>query len=514
MSETMFRKHSASSPFTLFHDLIAWKRTKEHLQFQSTILQNVSESIIITDLQGNIIYWNEGATALFGYSSQEMLGKTPFILYPESDPHQLQIDLEHIRAGKDYMDEWKGQRKDGTAIWVDIKTSLLRTSEGAAIGFIGVAKDITERKQIEAQLRQSRDQLHIIFQHVADGITVQDRSGALVYINDAGAKLSGFACSQAMLAIDVETLRASYVERFEMKDEFGQSISFTDLPAMKALQGQSYAEALVNYVDRHTGRSLWSVVKASPIFDEHGHVQFAVNIFSDLTARMELEQRKDEFIGMASHELRTPITVLKGLAQLLKRKLEQQELTEPVLTLSKMETQIDRLTRLVNDLLDVTKIQTGQLDSTEERIAVDALISDIVETMQQMSTTHTLTIQGVSGSDIRGDRDRLEQVFFNLKSNAIKYSPSATNVDIHVTSPKDRVIVSVHDYGVGIPQAYQDKLFDRFFRVSDDKYKAFPGLGMGLYIAREIVKRHNGKIWVESAEGKGSTFFVSLPIAD
>jgi PAS domain S-box-containing protein len=512
MSKTTLKNHFAEGFSTFFQDIFARKPADEHLQFQATILQNVSESVIVTDLQGNIIYWNKGATALFGYSAQDMLGNTPAILYPEMEQHQFHADLEHIRAGKDYMDEWKGQRKDGTAIWVDIKTTLLRTSEGAPIGFIGVAKDITERKRLEEQLRQSRDQLQIILQHVADGITVQERSGALVYANDAGAKLSGFASGQAMLAFDMEALRTHYGERFEMKDEFGQPLSFIDLPAMKALQGQSYAEALVNYVDRVTGKSLWSVVKASPIVDEHGQVQFAVNIFSDLTARMELEQRKDEFIGMASHELRTPITVLKGLAQLLKRKLEQQELAEPVLALSKMETQIDRLTRLVNDLLDVTKIQTGQLDSGEERLAVDALISDTVETVQYMSTTHTLTIHGVSGIYIRGDRDRLGQVFLNLMSNATKYSPSATTVDIHVTSSEDRVIVSVRDYGVGIPQAYQDKLFDRFYRVSDDKYKAFPGLGMGLYIAREIVKRHNGKIWVESAEGKGSTFFVSLPI--
>lgn len=508
----MFRKPSSSGPFAFFQDLIAWKRAKEHLQFQATILQNVSESIIVTDLQGHITYWNEGATAIFGYSAQEMLGKIPAILYPETESHQFQTDLEHIRAGHAYVDEWKGRRKDGTAVWLEIKTTLLRTSEGAAIGFIGVAKDITERKQIEAQLRQSRDQLHSIFQHLAAGITVQDRTGAFVYANEAGAELSGFTSGQAMLAVDVETLRARHAERFEMKDEFGQSLSFTDLPAMKALQGQSYAQALVNYIDKHTGRSLWSIVRASPIFDEHGQARFAVTIFSDLTARMELEQRKDEFIGMASHELRTPITVLKGLTQLLKKKLEQQELVEPVLALSKMETQINRLTRLVNDLLDVTKIQTGQLDAAEERFAIDTLISDTVETVQQMTATHTLTIRGVSGSYVRGDSDRLGQVFLNLISNAIKYSPDATKVDIHVTSSGNSVIVGVRDYGIGIPQAYQDKIFERYFRRSDGEHHAFPGLGMGLYIASEIVKSHNGKIWVESTEGEGSTFFVSLPI--
>ena len=193
MTKTTLRKHFAEGCSIFFQDFIARKPADEHLQFQATILQNVSESVIVTDLQGHIIYWNEGATALFGYSAQDMLGNIPAILYPETEPHQFQID-EHIRAGKAYIGEWKGRRKDGTAIWVEIKTTLLRTSEGAAIGFIGVAKDITERKRLEEQLRLSRDQLQIILQHVADGITVQERSGALVYINDAGAKLSLWLC--------------------------------------------------------------------------------------------------------------------------------------------------------------------------------------------------------------------------------------------------------------------------------------------------------------------------------
>jgi len=496
MSETLFKKQA-----------------NEHLQFQATILQNVSESIIVTDLQGQITYWNEGATALFGYSAQDMMGNTPAILYAETESPQLHADLAQIQAGTDYINEWKGRRKDGTTVWIDIKTTLLRTSEGAAIGFIGVAKDITARRQIEDQLRQSRDELKIIFQHVADGITVQDRSGALVYVNDAGACLSGFASAQDMLSFDVETLRAHIVERFELTDEFGQPVSFSDLPAAKALQGQSYAETLIHYRDRHTGKSLWSVVKASPIFDETGQLHYAVNIFSDLTARMELEQRKDEFIGMASHELKTPITSLKGYTQLLKMKLAKQGLAEPVAMLDRMERQLTRLTQLIADLLDVSKIQAGQLDYAEEPIDIDAFIHDMVDTMQQLSPTHTITIHGTAHTPIVGDSDRLEQVFTNLISNAVKYSPQANHVDISITASQDTVTVSIRDYGIGIPQEHQQKIFERFYRVSDVHDKTFPGLGMGLYISSEIVKRHGGRLWVESAESEGTTFFISLPIA-
>lgn len=614
----------------------SFKQVEQTLQLQTTILANIQESVIVTDLQGKIIYWNEGAEHIFGYSASEMLGKTPALLYPESAGlAQFLPDLQDIRDGKPYIGEWRAQRKDGATIWIDIRTTILLNTEGEASGFIGVAKDITESKQadearlqlaaivetsddaiigktvegiitswneaaermygytaseavgqpitllfppsrqdefaaimeqmtrgervnnyetkrlkkdgsiitvsitvspikdskgniigasaiarditqqkrLEAEVRQSKQQLEVILSHIADGITVQDRSGTLVYVNDAGAKLSGFTSAQEMLTIDLETLRAHILERLEMKDEFGQPVSFGDLPATKALQGQSYAEALVHYRDRQTGSSLWSVVKASPIIDETGQVQYAVNIFSDITARMKLEQRKDEFIGMASHELKTPITSLKGYTQLLKRQLEKQGVTEQVAMLDRMETQLTRLTHLISDLLEVSKIQAGQLDYAKEPIDIDALVHAIADMMQQISTTHSITIHGASHTQIVGDSDRLEQVFTNLINNAVKYSPQAKHVDISITASQNTVTVSIRDYGIGIPQEHQQKIFDRFYRVSDVHNKTFPGLGMGLYISSEIVKRHGGRLWVESAEGKGTTFFISLPVA-
>ena len=512
MSKTTLKKHFAEGFSTFFQDIFAHKPADEHLQFQSTILENVSESVIVTDPQGHVIYWNQEATALFGYSAQEMLGNTLVILYPETEAHQLQPDLEHIREGTDYSGEWKGQRKDGTVVWIDAKTTLLRNTKGQAIGFIGVAKDITERKQavqaslllasivessddaiigktregiitswnraaermygystaeavgqpitllfppdrhdefasimeritrgeqidhyettrvskngtillvsvtvspihdsegqiigasaiardisgqkrLEAEVREAKQQLEVIFKNIADGITVQDKRGTVIYVNDAGAKLSGFASAQDMLAFDVKTLRTHILEQFALTDEFGQPLSFTDLPALKVLQGQSYAETLVHYRDTHTGRSWWSVLKASPIVDEQGQVQLAVNIFSDVTARMELEQRKDEFMSMASHELKTPLTSLQGYTQLLKRRLDKQGVPELVEWLNKMEKQITRLTHLITDLLDVSKIQAGQLAYDKEPIDIDALLHDIADTMQPLSPTHIL----------------------------------------------------------------------------------------------------------------------------
>jgi signal transduction histidine kinase len=216
---------------------------------------------------------------------------------------------------------------------------------------------------------------------------------------------------------------------------------------------------------------------------------------------------------MASHELKTPITSLKGYTHLLKRQLEKQAFPESVAMLDKMETQLTRLTHLIADLLDVSKIQAGQLDFAQEPIAIDAFVHTIADMMQHISTTHTISIHGASHTHILGDCDRLEQVFTNLLSNAVKYSPQATHVAIFIAASQDTVTVSIRDDGIGIPKEHQPKIFDRFYRVSDGHDKTFPGLGMGLYISSEIVKRHGGRLWVESVESEGATFFLSLPIA-
>jgi signal transduction histidine kinase len=181
--------------------------------------------------------------------------------------------------------------------------------------------------------------------------------------------------------------------------------------------------------------------------------------------------------------------------------------------LDKMESQLTRLTHLISDLLDMSKIKAGQLDVVKEPIDLDALVHDIVDTMQQISPTHTISFHGASHTQIVGDSDRLGQVFTNLISNAVKYSPQANHIDIAITVSQTTVTVSIRVYGIGIPKEHQQKIFDRFYRVSDVHDKTFPGLGMGLYISSEIVKQHGGRLWVESAESEGATFFISLPVA-
>jgi signal transduction histidine kinase len=253
-------------------------------------------------------------------------------------------------------------------------------------------------------------------------------------------------------------------------------------------------------------------VKAEPLFNEHGGVQFAVNVFVDLTERKELELRKDEFISMASHELKTPVTSLKGFTQVLYRRFKKRGEEEPLSFLARMDGQLNKLTKLINDLLDLSKIQTGKLTVQEEAFDLADVVGDIVDTLQATSQTHQLALEETTHLEVFGDKDRIEQVLINLLTNAIKYSPQADRVIIRVSAEHEQALVSVQDFGIGIAEANQQKIFERFYQVTDPMERTFPGLGIGLFISNEIIKQHHGRMWVISSKGEGATFYFTLPL--
>jgi signal transduction histidine kinase len=228
--------------------------------------------------------------------------------------------------------------------------------------------------------------------------------------------------------------------------------------------------------------------------------------------RRALEQRKDEFIRMASHELKTPLTSVQAYTELLHMKFAELGNPEALRYLAKMATQIDKLSRLIADLLDLSKMQVGKVAFAEEVVDVEALIREVVENLQYTAARHQISIEGTAQREIVGDKERLGQVLINLITNAVKYSPSADRIIVHLTPTQETLTVSIQDFGIGIPKAHQEKVFERFYRVSSDRDRTYPGLGIGLYLAHQIIERHGGKMWVESVEGQGSTFSFSLPL--
>ena len=258
----------------------------------------------------------------------------------------------------------------------------------------------------------------------------------------------------------------------------------------------------------------WFLARALPVHDSQGNIVEWFGTCTDIDDQKrveedlrEQERLRNEFIAMAGHELKTPITSIKAMNQLLQYTLAKKGLAESVSYLERMDGQLDWLDKLISDLLDMTRITVGSVVLVNEPFDFDVWLTGIIANLQQVSSHHCL--HGSLGKEIVGDRDRLGQVATNLITNAIKYSPQATAIEVGIVTDEKSPIVQIRDHA-SVSTSFASANIRGFLPCSLDKH--VPGLGIGLYIASEIVRLHSGKIWVESVEGEGSTFSFSLPL--
>ncbi len=231
----------------------------------------------------------------------------------------------------------------------------------------------------------------------------------------------------------------------------------------------------------------------------------------DISERKFFQQRTDVFMSMASHELKTPVTTLKTLVQILQKRFEESDDNMLVDYLIRMDGQIDQLTKLVTDLLDVSKIKAGKFELPKKVFALDPLVEEIIRNCRLLSPQHAIIFKGRTHAKIKGDRTSIGRVLINLIVNAIKYSPNANKVIVTLARTTRTATVSVQDFGIGIEKQHRDKIFKRFFQVTSKEGQNFSGLGIGLYISMAIAEQHKGHINVKSRKGKGSTFLLTLP---
>jgi signal transduction histidine kinase len=231
-----------------------------------------------------------------------------------------------------------------------------------------------------------------------------------------------------------------------------------------------------------------------------------------MTEQKLIEQQKDEFIGIASHELRTPVTSIKAYAEVLQEMFEESGDMEHAALMKKMDAQVDRLTQLIRSLLDVTKLTEGKLEFQKDRFDLNELVADTRDELQR-TTKHPLEFTPQPLGRVCGDAERIRQVLTNIISNAIKYSPEQKPVIISTREEGGEAIVCVQDFGIGMSEEVSRQVFSRFFRSNEPGINTYPGLGLGLYISAEFIQRHGGRIWVEATgPGKGSIFCFSLPL--
>lgn len=256
-----------------------------------------------------------------------------------------------------------------------------------------------------------------------------------------------------------------------------------------------------------------------PIYNDKRELVRVYGTTQDITQKRqaeiekEISRQKDEFLSIASHELKTPLTSVKAYIDLMAQVLAEGSKGSPELVryVHKAKDNLLKLHSLIADLLDVSKIHAGKLQLNIAPVNMKALLSECIETISHVAPQHKIILQGDADVEVRMDKHRIEQVVLNYLTNAVKYSPKSEKVIVDVTNTGKEVTVAVTDFGIGIPADKHEKLFQRFYRVNEDVH-SFTGLGIGLYISAEIIKRHTGRVGLESEEGKGSTFYFTLDI--
>jgi PAS domain S-box-containing protein len=517
-------------------------------------LVDLSPEAIAVHSQGVLLYVNQAGARLVGakYPS-EVIGQ-PVMQFVHPDYQDIVVkrvkQIYEQKKPTDLLQE-KFVRLDGEVIDVEVISMPFEYAGKPSIQL--VVRDITERKKIEKRqefLEQVSETLFTSFdkfltlQKVAQLIVPSLADYCRIAIVNGSKDIQEIAVShkdptKAELA---SSLYDSYKNRPEnthgvhkiLASGKAEMISRIDkqvfdsvkenkklIQLMKDLGLTSYMGVPLIARKKVIGALTFSSVSPTRIYKKED-LLFVKEVGRRIAlalenARLYKEAKeaitlRDDFISVASHELKTPITSVKMFTQILQQNSHKNGDSQAFEYLGKMDKQLNKLTDLVYNLLNISKIQTGRMEYKQKMFDFNKMVLEVVEMLQQSESKHKLLVKGKTTKKVYGDEDRLSQIVTNLISNAIKYSPNADKVLITLSEKGDSVVLAVQDFGIGIAKHHVDKIFERFYRVHGATGKTFPGLGIGLYICKEIVKRHKGKLWVESETGKGSTFYFSLPV--
>jgi PAS domain S-box-containing protein len=475
---------------------------RESQQKLAGILDIAEEAIISIDEQQQIQIFNQGAEKIFGYTATEVLGEKLDILLPEVF---RSLHRQHIKNfGQSEVISRRmaerstvvvGLRQNGTQFPAEASISMLRSQEGLL--FTVMLKDITKRQQAEAALRRSEEQLRLITNALPILIAYLDVEQRYCFNNRAHEDWFGKSSSQ--------------INGCSLQEVMGETTYQQVRPYVEiVLSGQPVTFELELCCS--DGKSRWISANYIPDRNSTGEIKGFFSMVNDITERIAIEQMKSEFVSVASHEMRTPLTSIHGVIQLLAAgRLGKLEPTaQKMVEIAAKNTR--RLTRLINDVLDLERMESGR-ETIELTICNSVeLVQQAIDTMTEIAREYQITLSAqVPSLQIWADADKILQTLTNLLSNAIKFSPPHSEVLIRVIPQDSEVLFQISDRGRGIPADKLKSIFERFQQVDASDSREKGGTGLGLAICRHIVRQHGGRIWAESTLGEGSSFYFTLP---
>jgi PAS domain S-box-containing protein len=493
-------------------DLSERRQQEQRLRDSERTLRQLVTSVVdyaiySMDPSGLITTWNIGAQRIKGYSAQEVIGNNFSMFYLPEDRQRGAPQAALVRAaelGHFESEGWR-VRKDGTRLWASVTISPIRGEGGELLGFSKVTRDLTERRKALEDLREREESLRLLVEGVKDhAMFLMDARGRIRTWNSGAQEVFGISAQEAL----------------------GRDVSILDVE--DAAEGSSMSELTAAEVGFHRfegwkrrgdGARFWAEITITHLKDAEGVSRGYVEIVRDLTERqrvqtLELEGRRvADFIAMLSHELRNPLGPVRNAASILQRLAQRQE---AVWCVEVIQRQVALMSRLVDDLLDVSRITRGKLRLELVPLDLGHLLSTAIESMKPNleARRHSLTAQlDAEPVFVNGDATRLTQVVLNLLNNAAKYTPSGGQITVRLERHDSTAVVQVQDNGIGMASTLVDHVFDPFVQGARGLDRSEGGLGIGLTLVRSIVQLHRGSVVAASpGAGQGSTFTMRLPL--
>lgn len=493
---------------TLTKDVTERRKMEEALReseerFRSTF-EHAAVGIALVTAQGGWLWLNRTFCDILGYRQEELKNLSPEEI---SHPDDLGRDIELFHDLLDgrldtYSLEKRYRHKNGSLVWGHLTVSVVRDSLGVPKYFIAVVEDISQRKRAEFERERVLAELDATIRSIADGVVIFNPGGRVVSMNPAAERVLGASSGQT-LSERVALLRA------ETSD--GEPFPEQQTPGWRALRGET-VRGVVMVLHPPDRQPVWISASAAPIRTGDDKVLGAVATFSDVTELQALQREREVFLHTISHDLRIPLTVIQGYAQLLQDELDRETAPNADHCCREILDGVRKLQRMTEDLVDTARLESGGVHLEKSPVNLGIFVRSLVERSSGLVDSGRLQIDVPADlPPVPADSDQLERILLNLLTNACKYSPTDAQVTLRAHCVEGEMVVSVADRGIGIAPENQKHIFDRFFRPEARTRR--DSVGLGLFITRKLIEAHGGGIRVESEEGRGSTFTFTLPLA-
>ncbi|MET4137923.1 PAS domain S-box protein [Pedobacter sp. UYP1] len=450
------------------------------------------------DPKSNSLFWSAECKYVFGYPDAEQITFDAFIelVHPEDKSRVIKAMQNSVELNSENTHSliYRIHRFNDREIrWIKVQwRTSYKTDRYASLLLIGTTLDITDVKYAE----EKSAKLAAIIDSSNDAVISKTLSGIITSWNDSAERTFGYSADE-IIGQPILTLIPP-----DLREEEAQILS-------RLSKGERVDHFETRRITK-TGKLIDVSLTISPVKDRDGHIIGLSKIARDITERKQEEQRKNDFVAMVSHELKTPLTALTGYLQLLLMRAKKAGDEFGVKSLIRAEAQTKKMVSMIHDFLSLARMEEGKLQIERREVELHPLIVEIAEDAKFLTSQHTIKLIDCEDVAIFADRDKIAQVLMNLVSNAIKYSPEGGLITLGCEKQTGKVKIYVSDQGIGISPQDQKRLFERFYRVNNNGIKTVPGFGIGLYLVSEILRYHDSEIVVESEENAGSVFYFYL----